>query len=194
MPAAFLLLFVVVIYRVVSGFAGSADFSWMHNFAPLGAVALCGAVYLPRRAAFALPLAMLFLSDVVLNLFLYHRPVLTVEMLPSYLALALIAGLGFALRDRAGLGSLLAASFVGSLIFYIITDTGSWLFLPGYSRTFEGWLQAVTIGLPGYPPTWWFYCHTLLSDLFFTLLFAGCMSLQAQKDGDPAREKALAPW
>ena len=91
MPAAaFLLLFVVVIFRVVSGFAGSADFSWMHNVAPIAAVALCGAAYLPRRIAFPLPLAMLFLSDAALNLFHYHQPLLTVEILPRYLALAQI--------------------------------------------------------------------------------------------------------
>jgi hypothetical protein len=194
MPAALLLLFVVVLYRVVSGFAGNADFAWLHNFAPLGAVALCGAVYLPRRTAVALPLAMLFLSDVVLNLFLYHEPLLTVEILPRYLALGLIAGLGFALRGHVGVGSLLAASFVGSLIFHIITNTGAWLYEPAYAKTFAGWLQALTIGMPGYPPTWSFSRNTLLGDLFFTLLFAGCMSFQAHRDGSPARVKALAPW
>ena len=34
----------------------------------------------------------------------------------------------------------------------------------------------MTTGLPGYPSTWWFYRYTLLSDLFFTLLFVGCMA------------------
>ena len=196
MPAALLLLFVVVIYRVVSGFAGSGDFSWMHNVAPLAAVALCGAAYLPRRLAFALPLAMLFLSDLVLNFFHYHQPLLTAEILPRYLALALIAALGFALRGHARLGTLLAASIVGSLLFYVVSNTGSWLYEPGYAKTFAGWLQALTIGLPGYPPTWWFYRHTLLGDLFFTLLFAGCFALQTRREGSPAQAPAdaLAPW
>ena len=196
MPAAFLLLFVVVIFRVVSGFAGSADFSWMHNVAPLGAVTLCGAVYLPRRLAFPLPLAMLFLSDAILNHFHYHQPVMTMEILPRYLALAIIAAFGFSLRGHARLGTLLAASCVGSLIFYVVSNTGSWLYEPGYAKTFAGWLQALTIGIPGYPPTWWFYRHTLFGDLFFTLLFAGCLTLQGRKDGQqaPAGADALAPW
>lgn len=196
MPAAFLLLFTVVIFRVVSGFAGSADFSWMHNVAPVAAVALCGAAYLPRRLAFPLPLAMLLLSDAALNLFHYHQPLLTVEILPRYVALALIAGLGFALRGHARVGTLLAASCVGSLLFYVISNTGSWLYEPGYAKTFAGWLQALTIGLPGYPPTWWFYRQTLLGDLFFTLLFAGCMTLQARREGRPAPADgdALARW
>ena len=196
MPAALLLLFVVVIYRVVSGFAGSADFAWMHNVTPLAALALCGAAYLPRRIAFPLPLAMLFVSDVVLNVFHYHQPILTVEILPRYLALALIAALGFSLRGHARLGTLLAASCAGSLLFYIITNTGSWLYEPGYAKTFAGWLQALTIGLPGYPPTWWFYRHTLLGDLFFTLLFAGCLTVKTRRASLPEQvpADALAPW
>ena len=196
MPAALLLLFVVVLLRVVSGFAGSADFAWLHNVAPVAAVALCGAACLPRRIAFPLPLAMLLLSDAALNLFHYHQPLLTAEILPRYLALALISALGFSLRGHARPGTLLAASCVGSLIFYVISNTGSWLYEPGYAKTFTGWLQALTVGLPGFPPTWWFYRNTLLGDLFFTLLFAGCMSLQTrgERHHEPSTEDALAPW
>ena len=194
MFAAFALLIIVVAYRIVSGCLGSSDFSWLHNFAPVAAVALCGAVYLPRRAAIALPLAMLFLSDLVLNLFHYHQPFLTVEMLPRYLALLLIAGLGFALRGKVRIGSLLAASVVGSLAFYIITNTGSWLYEPGYAKDLSGWIQALTTGLPGYPPTWSFYRNTLLGDVFFTLLFVGCINWQVQRDTRPAPADGLAPW
>jgi hypothetical protein len=192
MFAAFVLLAVVVIYRVVSGFAGSADYSWLHNFAPVAAVALCGAVYLPRRLAIVLPLAALSLSDVILNLFHYHVGIVTLETIPSYLALALIAMLGFALRGRARLGSLLGASLAGSIIFYIFTNTGSWLYEPGYAKTFAGWLQALTTGLPGYPSTWVFYRHTLLSDLLFTALFYACIHTQARSEEHAVPAKAMA--
>jgi hypothetical protein len=104
---------------------------------------------------------------------------LTFDILPRYLALALISLIGFALRGHARLLPLLGASIAGSLIFYVITNTGSWLYEPGYAKTFAGWSQALTGGLPGFPSTWWFYRHTLLGDVAFTLLFAGCLSLQA---------------
>jgi len=194
MFAAVSLLIIVVAYRIVSGCVGSDNFSWLHNFAPVAAVALCGAVYLPRRAALALPLAMLFLSDVVLNVFHYHQPLLTMEMLPRYLALLLIAGLGVALRGKAQIGSLLATSVVGSLAFYVITNTGSWLHEPGYAKNIAGWIQALTTGLPGFPPTWSFYRNTLLGDLFFTLLFVGCMTWQAHRVERLAPVDGLAPW
>src|SRR6266853_1757978 len=185
MLGAFVLLLVVVAYRVASGFLGSADFPWMHNFAPVAAIALCGAVWLPRRAAVALPLAMLFVSDVILNVFHYHQPLFTrealLEILPRYVALAFISGIGFALRGRARLPNLIAASIAGSVIFYLITNTGSWISDAGYTKDFAGWAQALTTGLPGYPPTWWFARNTLLSDVCFTLLFAACMALQPGK-------------
>lgn len=194
MFAAISLLIIVVAYRIVSGCVGSDDFSWLHNFAPVAAVALCGAVYLPQRAAIALPLAMLILSDVALNVFHYHQPLLTVEMAPRYLALVLISGLGFALRGKAGIGSLLAASTVGSLVFFVITNTGSWLYEPGYAKNFAGWIQALTTGLPGYPSTLSFYRNTLLSDVVFTLLFVGCMAWQTQRAQRPVPADGLAPW
>jgi hypothetical protein len=191
MFAALALLLIVVVYRIVSGFAGSADYQWLHNFAPVAAVALCGAAYLPRRAAIALPLAMLLISDIVLNVFHYHKPLLTIEIVPRYLALALISCLGLALRGRVNLLRLLACSAAGSVIFFVITNTGSWLYEPGYAKTGAGWLQALTTGLPGYPPTWTFYRHTLASDLFFTLLFFGCMAFSRRGPSEP--ETAHAP-
>jgi hypothetical protein len=124
MIAPLALLLIVVAYRVVLGIAGSSDLHGLHNFAPVAAVALCGAVFLSRRLAVVLPLAILFISDVVLNLVHYHKPLFTLEIIPRYLALLLIVMLGCGLRGRVRLPGLLAASFVGSIIFYMITNTG----------------------------------------------------------------------
>jgi len=175
-PAAIVLLFVVILYRIFFGIVGSADFGGLHNFAPVAAVALCGAVYLPRRLAVALPLAGLLVSDAVLNLVHYHLPLLTFEIVPRYVALAIISLIGMAFRGRARLLPLLGASFAGSVIFFVITNTGSWVAAPEYAKTLAGWVQALTTGVPGYPPTWWFYRQTLMGDLFFTAMFAGLMA------------------
>jgi hypothetical protein len=42
-------------------------------------------------------------------------------------------------------------------------------------------IQALTVGLPQYSatPTWMFFRNSLLSDLFFTFLFVGCMRWSA---------------
>jgi len=151
----------------------------------MAAIALCGAVFLPRRMAVVLPIAALFLSDVLLNVFHYHQPLLTWEIIPHYFALGLVAALGFALRGRATAVRLFGASFAGSLIFYIITNTGSWIGQPLYARTFGGWFQAMTIGLPGNLPTIVFYRNTLVSDMIFTALFLICHSVTTRGTTQP---------
>jgi hypothetical protein len=186
MPAAIVLLLVVILYRIFFGIVDSASFGGLHNFSPIAAVALCGAVYLPKRLAVALPLAGLFVSDAVLNLVHYHLPLLTFDIVPRYLALGIICLIGFAFRGRARLLPLLGASFAGSLIFFVITDTGSWIAAPQYAKTFAGWTQALTTGIPGYPPTWWFYRQSLAGDLFFTAIFALVMAGRTKAADAPA--------
>ena len=44
-------------------------------------------------------------------------------------------------------------------------------------KTFLGWIQALTVGTPGWPHTWEFFRNTLLSGGLFTGLFAGAMKL-----------------
>jgi hypothetical protein len=72
---------------------------------------------------------------------------------------------------------LLPGSIAASLIFYVVTNSVSWIYDPGYAKNFAGWLQALTTGLPAYSatPTWMFFRNSLLSDLFFTCLFVLCM-------------------
>ncbi len=192
MFAPLLLLLAVVVYRVVLGAAGMHEMTWLHNFSPLAAVALCGGLYLPRRQAFVLPLAILFVSDICLNLFAYHLPPLVPEMIPSYIALGISAWLGIRLRGRANWPLLIGASVAGSVIFYILSNTVSWLVLPAYAKTFGGWFQALTVGdqLPGHPSTLWFYRHTLISDVVFTVLFVFCMSFR----GKSVMKEEAAAW
>ena len=180
MFVAFALVAVAVLYRVAIAISGIGESLGAFNFAPLGAIALCGAVYLPRRIALVVPLVALALSDVVLNGMHYHAPLLSWEMGVRYAALAMSGVLGVWVRSRPGMLRLLGASVAGSLLFYATTNTASWWTDAGYAKTWAGWVQALTLGLPGYPPTFAFYRNTLAGDLLFTLLFAGCMALGAR--------------
>jgi hypothetical protein len=192
MIAPLALIVLAVLYRVILGIAGSHDVHALHNFAPISAIALCGALYLPRRLALIVPLGILLVSDIILNLFHYHLPLWTWEILPRYIALALIVGLGWRLRTNPRFALVLGASVIGSLVFYVITNTGAWAGEPRYAKTFAGWIQAMTTGLPGWPSTWWFYRHTFVSDLFFTSLFFGCMHLTGRfAIPQPAHENRL---
>jgi hypothetical protein len=179
MIPALILTLSAVVYRIAAAFLiQSGQASWLGNFAPLAAIALCGAVYLPARFKFTVPLGALFLSDLVLN-YMYRAPLVQPQMVGHYLALALAGLLGLALQNRASLKTLLPASIIGSTIFYLVTNVFSWLSDLGYAKTFAGLIQALTVGLPQYSatPTWMFFRNTLLSDLFFTLVFVMCMKL-----------------
>jgi hypothetical protein len=88
MLAPLALIVVAVLYRVILGIAESGNMQALHNFAPLSAIAFCGAMYLPRRFAFVLPMGILLVSDLALNVLHYHDPFWTWQIVPHYLALA----------------------------------------------------------------------------------------------------------
>jgi hypothetical protein len=192
MIPAFLLIVVVVAYRIVTGFAITSGTTWLSNFAPMAAIALCGAAYFPARYKFTVPLIALFISDVVLNMH-YGFSLFSPFVASHYLGFALVGGLGLLLQNRASLKTLLPASLAASLIFYVVTNIVSWAFDPGYVKNFGGLLQALTVGVPVYSatPTWMFFRNSLLSDLLFTGLFVLCMHWG--RTPAPARASSALP-
>ena len=178
MIPALLLVFSAVVYRVTTGLLIHSGASWLSNFAPLAAIALCSAAYFPKKYKFTVPLVTLFISDVIINV-RYGPPLLDPQILVRYAALALVGCVGVLLQNRISLKTLLPASIVGSTIFYLITNAFSWLSDPGYAKNFAGLIQSLTVGLLQYSatPTWMFFRNSIVSDLLFTLLFVICMSL-----------------
>ena len=176
MIPALLLVLSAVAYRIIMGLFVQSDATWLANFAPLAAIALCSAAYFPARYKFTLPLLTLFVSDVVLNIH-YGASLLDPLIFGRYLALAVVGLVGLTLQHRASLKTLLPASIIGSVIFYAITNAFSWLSDPGYVKNLAGFVQALTTGLPAYSatPTWMFFRNSLASDLFFTCVFVACM-------------------
>ena len=176
MIPAFLLIVVAVAYRIVTGLAITSGTTWLSNFAPIAAIALCGAAYFPVRYKFTVPLVALFITDIVLNVH-YGAPMLHPLIVGRYLALIVIGLLGWGLAQRASWKIMLPASLAGSVLFYGITNVFAWLSDPGYVKNFAGLVQALTVGLPQYSatPSWMFFRNSLLSDLIFTGLFILCM-------------------
>jgi len=190
MIPAVLLVIAAVAYRVTTGLMIQSGTTWLSNFAPFAAIALCSAAYFPGKLKFALPLAALFVSDVILNSY-YGAPMFTPLILCRYLALAVVSCIGLALQNSASFKTMLPASLAGSTIFYVITNAFAWISDPGYMKSFGGLVQALTIGLPQYSatPSWVFFRNSLLSDLFFTALFVICMGFD--RSAERSRAKAL---
>jgi hypothetical protein len=176
MIPALLLVLSVVVYRVATALLIHSGASWLSNFAPLAAIALCSAAYFPTKYKFSVPLLALFVSDAIINSY-YRAPLLDPQILVRYAALAIVGCIGILLQNRASLKTLLPASVFASTLFYVVTNTFSWLSDPGYVKTFDGLVQSLTVGLPQYSatPSWMFFRNSLVSDLVFATLFVVCM-------------------
>ena len=110
------------------------------NFNPIGAIALMGGVLFQKRStAFLITLGALFLGDFMLGLSspTYMEYMFSTTFLFVYISFIFILILGMALKNRASLLSVIAGSILSAIIFFLITNAGSWLALD-YSKSFSG--------------------------------------------------------
>ncbi len=162
------------------------------NFSAAYALAFCAGVYFPGRMAWWLPLSTLVATDVLMNVAYYHVPPLDDRMLGNYLAYGASIFLGQRFKPSASWLFLLTGGLLGAVLFYFVTNTVSWMMDPAYAKTLGGWIQALTVGTPGWPHTWEFFRNTLLSGGLFTGLFAGAMKLGGAVETEEQEEEAEA--
>ncbi len=165
--AAFLvagLIAMAAVYRVVS----ATYFPELPNFSPVMAMAFCGAFFLPSIWAFFVPLTAVLVSDIALAVLIGY-PALSVGAAAGWLCVGVtvLTGRWLATRGSRGAIALLAGLLANSVFFYLVTNAASWLGNPAYGKSTAGLMQALTLGLPGYPPTWMFFRNSLISDLLF---------------------------
>ena len=130
------------------------------NFSPIDAMALFSGAYLGRKAiAFVAPIGALLLSDLVLGF--YHGQATV------YFSVALIVTIGMVALTRRSAVRVGAAAVASSILFFVITNFGMWLFSGFYPRTLVGLEACYVAAIP-------FFQNTLAGDLFYAaLLFGG---------------------
>lgn len=193
MIAGILLVLTVALYRLLPVFLGftTQQPDWFISFSPVTAIIFCGAACLPRRWALTLPFGTLLGTDFILN-YWYGHPLFNALLVAKTVAFCAIAYFGWQLRSQARVRVLLPAAIGSSFFFYLVTNTGSWLYDPLYTKSFLGWAQALTSGLPGFQPTWMFLRNQLASDAIFTLLFLACV--RPSRAVAAEKRPALAGW
>lgn len=131
------------------------------NFSPIAAMALFSGAYLPKRAlSFAAPFGALLLSDVLLGGFYPGMNFV-------YLSFALTVLIGWAVAKRKTVLTIAGAALASSVLFFILTNFGMWLFSGIYPRTLAGLETCYVAAIP-------FFQNTVVGDLSFTaLLFGG---------------------
>jgi len=145
------------------------------NFSAAHALLFCAAFWLPGWMGWVLPMATIIVTDILLNLFHYNASVFDPRLVTNWMILALFVVLAKWLARRRSYGRVFLGTLLGALLFYLVSNTVSWMVNPAYAKTIAGWVQALTVGLPGFPPTWVFGLKSLLGTGLFTGLFAGAM-------------------
>ncbi len=167
-------LLALVIILIAAGLR-IAPHPW--NFTPIGAMALfSGALVRDRRLAFLFPLVTLFAGDIFLG---FHKlmPVVYASFLISVL-------IGRLLQNRRTLARITAATLLGAVQFFVVTNFGVWAVGDFYPRTLAGLAACYAAGIP-------FFWNTLAGDAFYVGILFGSFAL-AERLFPALREPALA--
>lgn len=138
------------------------------NFTPIGAMALFGAAYFPKKwMAVIVPFLALWASSMILdNVFFaqYYDSFQWFSQPFVFLAFGLTIGLGWLMLKKVKPGNLIAASLISSAIFFLVTNFGHWvMFSPD-----KTWVSLTAVYAAGVP----FIRGTVMGDLVYvTILF-----------------------
>jgi hypothetical protein len=152
----------------------------MPNFSPFAAVGLFGVAHFQKKwQAFFIPLASIWLSDLIINNFIYGYYFQNLVLFYKgfywqYGCYFLIMISGLLLLRTVTIKKVFCASLLSSGLFFIITNFGCWLGNRFYTQDLSGLLLCYTVGLP-------FLKGTLLGDLFYSGVIFGSFYLLEQK-------------
>jgi multisubunit Na+/H+ antiporter MnhE subunit len=152
--------------------------------------------------AWWLPLGTIVLTDIALNFYyqnvkgwdVWTWSVLKYQLF-NYVAYVVLILLGQSFKPRSSFLGLLGGGILGAFLFYLITNTASWLFNPfenpEYKHNFLGLLIALLKGTNGWPDAWMFFRNSLLSGGLFTALFVTAMKLTAPAESPVEKEAGV---
>ena len=151
----------------------------MPNFTPIGAIALFGGAYLKNRYhAFLIPIAALWISDLILNNFIYSFYSDFTWFYPGFLwqyfSFTLIIVIGYFFLKKINFKNVFITSISSSLLFFIITNFGVWISGSMYTLDFQGLITCYIMALP-------FFKGTLLSFICYSTFLFGVLELYKQK-------------
>lgn len=161
------------------------------NFTPMGAIALMGGALVANRLAGALiPLLAMVISDyltVVLINFAWTTPaeyfttpqtgfvylgILSNVVIGYLLGNVSIKKDGFSLFSKQFSASLLSASLVSAILFFLISNFGTWM--SGLTPGNPSLMAVYALGIP-------FFGYSLLANVFYSFLFFGLFQVVCER-------------
>ncbi|HEV8610676.1 MAG TPA: TonB-dependent receptor [Thermoanaerobaculia bacterium] len=154
------------------------------NFVAMGAIGLYAGARLPRRWAWAVPLAAMALSDLVIDWGTGRRAITLVRLaVYGSFALMVLAGRRLATEARAGRLAVFASG--GALFFFLTTNFAVWASLGTYPPTLAGLALCYAAAIP------WFW-STLAAELAGTAALFGLDALARREAARHAVRGAAA--
>jgi len=157
----------IVLTLIILGAAFTRLIPHYPNFTAIGAVALFGGAYFSKKwLAFIVPLAALFLTDLIIGFYS--------QMWVVYLSFVLIVLIGMTLHGAKKPGKVILASISASVSFFLITNFAMWYGSALYPQNFTGIMESYTAAIP-------FFSYTLLGDLFYVGIMFGLFEIAKAK-------------
>lgn len=128
----------------------------MPNATPIAAIAIVSSLYLGKKWAIILPVAVLLLSDVMIGMYDWRI------MLSVYGSFVLIGCISWVCKKYNSFLSIGASVISSSLIFFLITNSAVWLFSPWYEKTISGLFYSFELGIP-------FLRNMLIGDIVYSV-------------------------
>ncbi|MFT3946409.1 MAG: hypothetical protein QM763_05485 [Agriterribacter sp.] len=159
------LIVVAALYRVVPGRP--------FGFAPQIAMAIfAGAVIKDKKAAFALPLVSMFISDAFYQILYVSGfsiiPGFYEGQITNYILFTLLTTVGFWVK-KFNVVNIIVASIAAPTIYFLLSNFLVWLSGTGgyqHPQTFNGLMMTMADGIP-------FYKNSIWGTLFFSAVFFG---------------------
>lgn len=158
-----------VIFRILS------NTFFFFNFTPVIALALfSGAKFQDKKWSVIIPVVSLFISDIILsylnNFDLFHNTILF-----TYGSILLVILLGRSLNtERLNIAKTAVFTLLSSLLFFVISNMGVWLFSNMYTLNLSGLTKCFVLAIP-------FLQKSIAGDLFFAVVLFGIYELLSNK-------------
>lgn len=162
---------------------GKLLFVSVHNFAILESLALfSGAYMLLKRFAFIVPILGMFISDFVINNTIYRGFFPNQEgliffsqyMIWGTFGIVLIVVFGKLFLKKVNITNVSFGIIGATLIFWVVTNFGSWLTYSTYPKNLGGLMSSYIAGLP-------FLKYSLMGNAIFGLFLFGGYELLKSK-------------
>jgi len=161
------------------------------NFSPIAAIGLFGAAHFTKKwQAFLVPLLAIWLSDLVINNFVYTYQGSEFIWFYGgfywqYLSYVLIIFSGHLIfKNKISIRTSLGGIFASSGIFFIVSNFGVWVTSAMYPKTISGLTMCYAAGIP-------FLNNTVYSDALFTTVLFGMYYL-LQKEFSPLKLRHIS--